>query len=127
MEATGGRFLVGLVGVAVLAIGIGLIYHGWKKKFEEHLNKGEMSPQLRKLSRRLGMAGYISKGVAYGIVGLLVVTAAVTYDAEKARGLDAALHTLVEQSYGPILLGLVALGIACYGAYCFVQARYRKV
>ncbi len=60
-------------------------------------------------------------------MGILVVSAALTYDAEKARGLDAALRTLVEQSYGPILLGLVALGIACYGVYCFVQSRYRKV
>lgn len=127
MEATGGRFLVGLAGLAIIGIGVGLIHHGWKKKFEEHLKTGEMSATLRKVSRRLGMAGYISKGIAYSIVGLLVVSAAVTYDAAKARGLDAALRTLVEQSYGPILLGLVALGIAAYGVYCFVQSRYRKV
>lgn len=127
MGSTGGRLLIGLAGLAVLGIGLGMIYHGWKKKFEEHLNTGQMSPQLRKLSRRLGMAGYISKGISYGIAGLLVVVAAITFDSEKARGLDAALRTLVEQSYGPILLTLVALGIACYGVFCFVQARYRKV
>ncbi|MDR7274068.1 DUF1206 domain-containing protein [Catenuloplanes atrovinosus] len=127
MDSAGGRGLVGLAGLAVLGIGAGLIYHGAKKNFEEHLKTGEMSPKLRTVSRRLGMAGYISKGIAYGIAGLLVIVAAVTYDAEKARGLDAALRTLVEQSYGPFLLALVALGIGCYGVFCFVQARYRKV
>lgn len=86
-----------------------------------------MSPKTRQLARRLGMAGYVAKGVAYGIAGLLVIVAAVNYDPEKARGLDAALHTLREQSYGMFLLTLVALGIAAFGVYCFLQSRYRKV
>ena len=51
----------------------------------------------------------------------------MTYDPEKARGLDARAAALAGQSYGPWLLGLVALGIAAFGVYCFFQARYRKV
>ena len=45
----------------------------------------------------------------------------------KAGGLDAALKTLADRSYGPWQLGLVALGIACFGVYCFFQSRDRKV
>jgi hypothetical protein len=55
------------------------------------------------------------------------VVAAVTYDADKARGLDGGLRALAAESYGPWLLGLVALGIAAYGVFCLFQARYRKV
>ncbi|MFF3866557.1 DUF1206 domain-containing protein [Micromonospora sp. NPDC001898] len=127
MTSTGGRWLVGLAGLVLAAVGIGLVIYGWKKKFEKRLKTGEMNAHTRTLARRLGMAGYIAKGVAYGIAGLLVVVAAVNYDPEKARGLDAALRTLRDQSYGPVLLVLVALGIACYGVYCFLQSRYRKV
>jgi hypothetical protein len=61
------------------------------------------------------------------VAGGLIVAAAVSYDAEKARGLDAALKLLASQSYGPWLLGLIALGIAAYGVYCFFEAKYRKV
>ena len=86
-----------------------------------------MSPATRKLTRRLGVAGYSAKGVAYAIAGILFVVAAVNYDPEKARGLDAALNTLRDQPYGPILLTLVALGIAAFGVFCFVQSKYRKV
>jgi hypothetical protein len=127
MSSGGGRFLVGLIGLVVLGIGIGLIWYGLQKKFERHLNTHQMSPEVRKMVRRLGMAGYSSKGVAYGIAGALFVAAAVTFDAEKARGLDAALKTLASQSYGPWLLGLVALGIAAFGIYCLFQSKYRKV
>lgn len=127
MDASGGRWLVGIAGVVVVAVGIGLVAYGVTKKFEDHLNTGQMAANVRRTVRRLGIAGYSAKGVAYAIAGALIVAAAVSYDPEKARGLDAALRTLAEQSYGPWLLVLVALGIAAYGVYCFFQARYRKV
>lgn len=127
MDNTAGRWLVGLIGLVVAGIGVGLVVYGLTKKFEEHLNTGRMTASVRRTVRRLGMAGYSSKGVAYAIAGVLFVAAAVTYDAEKARGLDGALKTLASQSYGPWLLGLIALGIAAFGVYCFFQAKYRKV
>jgi hypothetical protein len=127
MDNTGGRWLVGLIGLVVLGVGIGLIVYGVTKKFEKQLNTGQMNPSVHRTVRRLGMAGYPAKGIAYGIAGILIVAAAVTYDAEKARGLDAALKELAKHSYGPWLLGLIALGIAAYGVYCFFQAKYRKV
>lgn len=127
MASTGGRLLVGLAGLAVAVIGVGLVVYAVKKAFEKHLKIAEMSPQTRQLSRRLGVAGYAAKGVAYAIAGFLLLVAAVTYDADKARGLDAALRTLAEQSYGTLLLTLVAAGIAAFGVFCFIQARYRKV
>jgi len=127
MDNTGGRWLVGLIGLVVVGVGIGLIVYGVTKKFEKRFNTAQMSPSVHRTVRRLGMAGYPAKGVAYGIAGILIVAAAVTYDAEKARGLDAALKELAKQSYGPWLLGLIALGIAAYGVYCFFQAKYRKV
>jgi hypothetical protein len=122
-----GRFLVGLAGVVVVGVGVGLVVYGLKKKFEEHLKTGQMGAKVRRTVRRLGMAGYSSKGVAYGIVGVLLTSAAISYDPKKARGLDGALKTLAGTGWGPWLLGLIALGIACFGVYCFFQAKYRDV
>jgi hypothetical protein len=127
MNSAGGRFWVGLVGLVVVGVGIGLLWYGLKKKFEEHLNTGQMSFRVRKTVRRLGMAGYSAKGIAYGIVGVLLIVAAAKYDASQASGLDGALKTLANQPFGPWLLSLVAIGIAAFGIYCFFQARYRQV
>ena len=127
MSSGGGRFVVVLAGLVVAGIGIGLVIFGVKKKFEEHLKSGQMSAKERDLSRKLGIAGYAAKGVAYTIAGGLLVAAAVQYDPEKARGLDGALRLLVQQAYGKWLLALIALGIAAYGVYCYFQAKYRKV
>jgi hypothetical protein len=127
MSSTGGRWLVGLAGLVVIGIGIGLIWYGVTKRFQKHLNTQQMNPTVRKTTRRLGTVGYTAKGVAYGIVGVLILVAAAKSDANKSRGLDGALKTLAAQSYGTWLLALVALGIAAFGVYCFSQARYRKV
>jgi len=127
MDSTGGRWLVGLIGLIVVGIGIGLVIYGVKKKFLKRLNTEQMSLTVRKTTRRLGVAGYTAKGVAYAIAGLLIVVAAVKYDPHKARGLDSALKTLAGQPYGPWLLALIALGFAAFGVYCFSQAKYRKV
>jgi hypothetical protein len=127
MSSTGGRWLVALAGLVVLGFGIGFVVYGVKKGFLKYLQTGRMSPRTRRLAERLGMAGYAAKGVAFAIVGLLLTVAAVKYDPDKARGLDGALRTLRDQSYGPVLLVLVALGIAAFGLYCFLQSKYRKV
>jgi hypothetical protein len=49
--------------------------------------------------------------------------AALTYDPGKAGGLDAALDTIRQQPFGTVLLVVMALGIASFGAFCFVWAR----
>jgi hypothetical protein len=104
-----------------------MIVYGLIKRFFKHLMTERMSARTRKVSRILGVSGYVAKGVAYAIAGVLVIAAAVTFDPAKARGLDGALRTLVQQPYGGLLLILVAAGIAAFAAFCFVQARYRKV
>jgi hypothetical protein len=127
MASSGGRLTVALAGIVIAAIGIGLVIYGVQKKFEKHLKTSQMTAQMRRVSERLGVAGYAAKGTAYGIAGVLFLVAAVQYDPDKARGLDATLNVLAQQSYGPWLLALTAVGIAAYGLFSIVQSRYRKV
>jgi hypothetical protein len=136
MAKPAGAWLVGLIGLGVLAFGVGMLWYGWKRKFERKLNFGAASPGAtqpgmlpgpRKTAIRAGQVGYVAKGIAFGIVGLLLLQAAITNDPGKSRGLDAALHTLAAQPYGKFLLLAVALGVAAFGVYCFFQARFRKV
>jgi hypothetical protein len=122
-----GPFLVALAGLAVLALGIGLIVYGALKKFEKRLMLARMSGRARRTAVRLGQVGYIAKGVAFGIVGVLLFQTATSYNSAKSRGLDAALRALADQPYGTFLLILVAIGFAAFGVYCFFQSRYRKV
>ncbi len=77
--------------------------------------------------RVLGTVGYIAKGVAVAVVGVLFVVAALTHDPEKAGGLDAALKSLAALPFGQVILWLVGAGLVVYGVYCFARARYARL
>jgi hypothetical protein len=119
-----GPLLVGAGGAAVIALGGYLAYKGLSRKFEDDLEPGATSGASGSAAVRLGQVGYPAKGVAFGAVGLLFVIAAFTVDPDKAGGLDVALRSLIEQSLGPWVLAAVAVGIGCFGVYCFFWAKY---
>jgi hypothetical protein len=127
LDSTNGRVLVVVIGVALAGLGAGLVWYGVTKHFDKHLTHDRMSATTRRVVGRIGTAGYTGKGVAYGIAGILLAAAAVTYDVDKARGLDAALRELAGQPYGAVLLCVVALGLAMFGLFGLLQARYRKI
>lgn len=124
MDAPAGQFLVGAVGVAIIAYGVFMIYRGWTEKFLENLDARGKSGEEGKAYRYIGKAGYIAKGISFVVIGGLFGYAAISHNAKKSGGLDSALHTVLQQPFGPILLGLIAIGIGCYGLFCFARARY---
>ncbi|WP_353952125.1 DUF1206 domain-containing protein [Knoellia sp. S7-12] len=122
MSSPGGRVLVGLVALAILAAAAYHVWKGWTKGFLE-----ELRTHPAPWAVNAGRAGYLAKGVALGVVGILFGSAALSSRAADAGGIDAALKELRDQPFGPYLLTVVALGIAAYGVYSFVKARLAKL
>ncbi|WP_369258976.1 DUF1206 domain-containing protein [Geodermatophilus amargosae] len=120
----GGRWLVGLAGLVVIGVGVHHVLKGVKKSFLKEIDLASAPPTAERTVTRLGQVGYPAKGVALGVVGALLVWSAITFDPAKASGLDGALRTVLDAPFGKALLTIVALGIAAFGAFCFVRARY---
>lgn len=122
MEHPLGQVAVGLVGVGIVVVGGYHVVKGWRETFLEDLRENP-----GRAVTVAGKVGYVAKGVALGIVGVLFVVAAVQNDPEEAKGLDGALRTLLELPLGTALLTVVGLGIAAYGVYSFGRARHARV
>ena len=120
----GGRWLVGVAGLVLVGVGAYHVYKGLTKRFLREIDTTDCSRSALRLVTRLGQVGFPGKGIALGVVGGLFTYAAITFDPEKAQGLDGALHTILDLPWGQILLTLVAVGIAAFGAFCIVRARY---
>jgi hypothetical protein len=75
-------------------------------------------PFLVKLAR----LGYAAKGVLYVVVGLLAAASAFGAVGGRTTGSRGALDTLIEQPFGKVLLGVVALGLIGYALFQFVRA-----
>jgi hypothetical protein len=124
MGLPGGRFLVGIGGLVVLAVAAYFIHKGVTKGFMKAIDTSQASAAQRRWIERAGLAGYPGKGVSLLVVGGLLVWAAIAYDADKAAGLDGALRTVQEAPLGSWLLTLIALGLIAFGVFCFGRARF---
>lgn len=119
-----GQWLVGAAGLVLVGVGAWHVRKGINKHFLKEIDTSKASPGALRLVTRLGQVGFPGKGIALAAVGGLLVWAAVTFDPEKASGLDGALRTILDLPFGQVMLTLVALGVAAFGAFCLVRARY---
>ncbi|KUM35822.1 hypothetical protein AR689_17760 [Arthrobacter sp. EpRS71] len=122
MKAPFGVFLLIAIGAGIAITGIVFAVRGFRKKFTKDLSLSSHQ-SVHKFQLWVGVVGYIAKGIALFLVGLLVVIAAVRAQPEQSTGLDGGLKALKEQPYGPYLLAAVALGLIAYGLFLMVKAR----
>jgi uncharacterized protein DUF1206 len=66
--------------------------------------------------------GIGSRGIVFFIVGGSLVLAALRHNPEAAHGTSGALQELPD----PMLV-VVVLGLAAYGVYALVNAKYRRI
>ena len=121
-----GRWAVGLIGLIVVVVGLAMIVEGVRKKFEKQLRMDDLTEPTRTVVVWLGIVGTAARGIAFAIAGVLVVAAAVTFNAAKSTGLDGALRTLADRPYGSWILGILALGLVAFGLFGFAVARWAK-
>jgi hypothetical protein len=119
-----GQWLVGAAGLVLIGVGAWHVRKGMNKHFLKEIDTSQASSGALRLVTRLGQVGFPGKGIALAAVGALLIWAAVTFDPAKATGLDGALRAILDLPFGQILLTLVALGVAAFGAFCLVRARY---
>ncbi|MFF1635728.1 DUF1206 domain-containing protein [Leifsonia sp. NPDC058248] len=116
----GGVFVLASIGLVIIGVGIGFLVSGIRLTYERGLR---LPPNaLAPATKTLGRIGYISKGIALGVVGGLVLAGAITYDPAKASGLDGALKALTQLPFGVVLLAAIGLGLIAYGVFWCVRA-----
>lgn len=126
MQHTGGRWVVGIVGVVVVVCGAVLVWEGINRKFEKYFALDQMTSSERKVVEIMGTVGSIARGVVFALAGVFVVVAAVTADPHKAGGLDQALRELLGMTAGPFLVALAGIGLVVFGLYGFTEAKWRR-
>ena len=119
-----GPWLVAGVGLAVAGAGVAHIVKGWRADF---LRRFDMNPSERDVISPISRVGLAARGVAFLIIGGFLVAAAVQNDPSEARGLSGALQALQQRPFGWVLLGVLAVGLAAFGAYSLIESVYRRV
>jgi hypothetical protein len=119
-----GRYLVGLVAVAIIAGGMAQILRGAKRGYLKFFERGW---QNYKALDAICMYGLIARGIIFLIVGGFFMYAAFTVDSQQAGSTADALTWVRQLPFGGALYTVVALGLFAFGAYGFIEAKYRIV
>ena len=69
MQHSGGRWLVGIVGLIVVIIGLALVAQGAHRGFMKYLRTSQMSPRTRRAVEFLGVIGTIARGLVFALAG----------------------------------------------------------
>ncbi|TDB63822.1 DUF1206 domain-containing protein [Arundinibacter roseus] len=126
LEQPYGQWLVGLLAVGTMAVGVYQIYYALSEKYRKKIRESKLRREIQGTLIHTGKAGYIARGIVWLIIGYLFLKAAIQSDPSEAGGSDSAF-SFVENEYGTVILGIIALGLLCYGVFMFVRARYQPI
>ncbi|WP_079062989.1 DUF1206 domain-containing protein [Peterkaempfera griseoplana] len=122
-----GQFLVAGAGIALAAIGSGIVVRAAQRRFLRKLDTAAMGRRTRDVVTVLGLGGNSARGVTYALAGVFVLVAAIRYDPHQAKGMDATLRSFAQTPAGPWLLIAVAVGLVLFGGFSFASARWRNL
>lgn len=127
MEKSGGRWLVGALGVCLVAVGCYFVVKGLRAKFRDELEPGGVGPVSHETIITLGRVGWVGRGIVMGLVGWFVINAAVHFRPREAKGFDGSLREVTESALGPPLVGFVAVALIVYGLFCVISAPRQRL
>jgi hypothetical protein len=126
LEQPFGQWLVGIVALGTMAVGVYQIYYSLSDKYRKKVQESKLDKRIKETLVKTGKVGYIARGVVWLIIGYLFLQAALQADSSEAGGSDSAFSFL-ENEYGSLVLGAMALGLLSYGIFMFVRARYQPI
>lgn len=128
--------LLGLEGGRVIVVAIGFVVLGWagwqvrgalRRDYEEGLDLSGVRPGVRRAIVVASGTALAARALVIAPIGVFLVVAGLTYDANHVRGLDGELLLLTRHTWGTAVLALIALGLLDFGLYALVEARYRRL
>jgi hypothetical protein len=123
MDKPFGRWAIAIAGLCVIGYCAWQLYCAATGKLSKKIRVSKIDPKLIAVSR----FGLGARAIILGVIGGSLVEAAIHYNPERARGTSGALRTLAAQPFGAVVLVLAGIGLAAYGIYAFVNARYRQI
>ncbi|WP_299986059.1 DUF1206 domain-containing protein [uncultured Pontibacter sp.] len=118
-----GQWLLGAVAIGTMIMGLYQFYRAYSGKYMNKVQSEQLKPEVRTSLVRAGLVGYIARGIVWLIIGYLLLRAAIKANFHEAGSSSQAFQFLEEASYGSYLLGVLALGLICYGVFMFVRAK----
>ena len=121
-----GRWLIGLIGVIVIAAGIYRLVKGLKQDVEDELDLSGMSPDRVLWTRRLGAIGEVGRGIAIGVIGFFLSAPPSTSTPTKRRVSTVRCDGWRWRRGGCSSSPSSRIGFVAYGVFCLATFTHRR-
>ncbi|MUZ83944.1 DUF1206 domain-containing protein [Agrobacterium vitis] len=118
-----GSYVAMVIGLGFIIGGVMTSMKGLSRKFEKYLHL----PDTNGILGMICVYGLVARGLVFAITGMFFAYAGLTLDPEQAGGISDALLSLRQLPFGAVVYIVVAAGLAAFGIYNLVEARYRVV
>jgi hypothetical protein len=118
-----GSYLAIIAGIGLFAGGVVTMIKGLTRKFEKYISIPSNASWLTYVC----VYGLVARGVVFAVVGILFAYAGFKVDPDQAGGMADAMDWLSELPGGATIFIVIAAGLAAFGIYNLVAARYRTV
>ncbi|RKS75114.1 uncharacterized protein DUF1206 [Actinomadura pelletieri DSM 43383] len=127
MGQPGGRWLVLAIAAGFVIWGVVVVVQAVRRTFMDELDTAKMGHVARRVVQPFGVVGNAARGLVGAAAGAFLAYAAITFQPDKAKGLDGTLREFADTPAGAWGLAAVAVGVLTFGLYSLGEARYRKV
>ncbi|MDB5253273.1 MAG: hypothetical protein JWP27_2442 [Flaviaesturariibacter sp.] len=126
LDHRNGQLMAGVAALVLAGIGVYQVYYALSEKYKKHVQDMSREMTARGLLLGAGKTGYVARGLVWLILAFLFAKAALHANAGEAGDTGKAF-SLVESSYGSLLLGVLGLGLVAYGVFNFIRVRYERI
>ncbi len=126
MSQTYGQLIVGIIACVYLGKAIYQGYRAYSGNYKKKIQEKHFTRKTQKLMIVSGIAGYTSRGIVIGIIAFLTFRAAFSSNSDNGGGTKEAFDFL-QNEFGALALGIIALGMVLYGIFMLVKARHRRM
>ncbi|WP_373057644.1 DUF1206 domain-containing protein [Zunongwangia sp. H14] len=114
----------------IIGIGMGIkaiydIYRAYSGKFREEVEEAGMDHKEQELLVNAGKFGHTARGLVFGLMAYLTLRSGLSSGNNIQTQTDA--FSYIQQEFGSIVLGIVAIGLAGYGVYMLIKAKYPSI
>jgi len=117
-----GNIIAFIIALILLGKAIYEFYVAYSGKFKENIEHTSIDSDAKSLLVKAGKMGFTARGVVAGIMAYLFFKAGMGNSDEDINRTDA--FNLLQNEFGSIVMGIVALGVALYGVFMLIKSKY---
>lgn len=125
MSGSNGDTIAIIIGIGMAIKAVYDLYRAYSNKFREEVKEAGMDRKEQKTLINAGKFGHTARGLVIGLMAYLTLKSGISSGSKISTQTDAFGY--IQNEFGSIVLGIVALGFVGYGVYMFIKAKYPAI